>query len=193
MDKDNQETQDILKEAGVRLHDYIAAGHTLGPLLGSSLESQEALYRLGYQLYGQAKYDDAQRLFAILLMHNHVDRRYYLAYGACAQMLKRHADALRYYTVAAQLDLTDPQPPIHMAECLLALGRRGDARKCLDHGLVQARYHKEHRHHVPRLEALLSLVERADGAETHPNPDIDNAPASVHTPGAPSKERQESP
>jgi type III secretion system low calcium response chaperone LcrH/SycD len=157
----DKEALEALKLAGGRFHDYVMAGHTLGPLLGSSVESQEALYRLAYRLYGQAKYAEAQRLFAILLMHNHLDRRYYLAYGACAQMLKRHPDALRYYSVAAQLDLTDPQPAIHMAECLLALGQRGEARACLDHGLIQARHHEEHRHHVPRLEALLSLLERA--------------------------------
>lgn len=158
----DKQTLESFKAMGGRLHDYVMAGHTLGPLLGSSVESQEALYALGYRLYGQAKYQEAQRLFAILLMHNHLDRRYYLAYGASAQMLKRHADALRYYSVAAQLDLTDPQPAIHMAECLLALGKRGDARKCLDHGLVQARYHEEHRRHVPRLEALLTLLDRAE-------------------------------
>lgn len=157
----DKEALEALKVAGGRFHDYVMAGHTLGPLLGSSVESQEALYRLAYRLYGQAKYEDAQRLFAILLMHNHLDRRYYLAYGACAQMLRRHPDALRYYSVAAQLDLTDPQPAIHMAECLLALGRRSEARACLDHGLVQARYHDEHRHHVPRLEALLVLLDGA--------------------------------
>ena len=164
----DKETLNGWTEVGARLHDYLMAGHPLGPLLGSSIESREALYRLGYRLYGQAKYEDAQRLFAILLMHNHYERRYYLAYGACTQMLKRHADALRYYSVAAQLDLTDPQPAIHMAECFLALGQRKDARGCLDHGLVQARYHEEHRRHVPRLEALLALLDRAEQAPGEP-------------------------
>lgn len=151
-----------LRAAADGLIDHLGNGHTLGQLMGTTLESREALYQLAYRLYGQGKYEEAQRMFAVLLLHDHTDRRFYLAYGACAHMLKRHAVALRYYGMASLLNLTDPQPLIHMAECQLVLGDRGKARQVLDYGLAQARFHPEHHHHVPKLEALLFLLDRAE-------------------------------
>jgi type III secretion system low calcium response chaperone LcrH/SycD len=87
----------------------------------------EALYALGYNLYGQARYDEAQKVFQYLVMHHQFDTRYIVALGAALQMLKRHDEAITTFGAAALLDLDDPVPVLHSCECLLALGRTDEA------------------------------------------------------------------
>jgi type III secretion system low calcium response chaperone LcrH/SycD len=156
--------QDVAQ--GVALLDFLRSGQTLGPVMGCSLEVQEALYHRGHTLYNQAKYDEAMRVFAYLMMANHVDRRYYTGFAACLQMQRRFRDAIKYYGVASVLMLTDPQPAMHMAECHLALGDYAQARTSIDYALTQARAHQPHHSLVPRLEALQAFLDNAQ-EETH--------------------------
>lgn len=170
-----KELIDALGPASGALVDYLAKGQTLGPLLGNSRESQEALYTVAYRLYRQGKYESAERLFAFLLLNDHLDRRYYLAYAACAQMQRQYDRALRYYSMAHMLDKTDPRPLLHMSECFMALSDFDKVRTLLTFGLIQARHHAEHHAQVPRLEALLASLERAEAAAAQapaadPNP-----------------------
>lgn len=176
-----QELIDTLGPASAALIDYLGKGRTLGPLLGNSRESQEALYTVAYRLYGQGKYESAERLFAFLLLNNHLDRRHYLGYAACAQMQRQHERALRYYSMAHVLDKTDPRPLMHMGECLIASGEFAKANTVLSFGLIQARHHAEHRAHVARLQALLASLERAQAA-TAKTPLAEPASASPSAP-----------
>jgi type III secretion system low calcium response chaperone LcrH/SycD len=157
--------QDI--EQGIALLDFLKSGQTLGPVMGCSLEVQEALYHRGHTLYNQAKYDEAMRVFAYLMMANHVDRRYYNGFAACLQMQRRYSDAIKYYGVASVLMLTDPQPAMHMAECHLALGDHAQARTSIDYALTQARAHQAHHGLVPRLEAMQAFLDNAHKEAIH--------------------------
>jgi type III secretion system low calcium response chaperone LcrH/SycD len=149
---------DALSDVSAML-DRLSKGQTLGPQLGMTPESQEALYLLAHRFYGQAKYEQAEPMFRFLVMANHLDRRFSLGCGACARMRRNHADAVAFYGLASLLDLTDPVPFMYMAEHLLALGERAKARQMLDHGLAQAQKHEHHRAHLPRLQALQVLLD----------------------------------
>jgi type III secretion system low calcium response chaperone LcrH/SycD len=163
-----KELLDALKGTSGALVDYFAQGYTLGPLLGNSQEAQEAAYTVAYRLYRQAKYESAERLFAFLLLNDHLDRRYYLGYAACAQMQRQHERALRYYSMAHLLDKADPRTPMHMGECFMALGDFEKARALLSYALIQARHHAEHRAQVPRIEALMASLDRAEKSDSEP-------------------------
>jgi type III secretion system low calcium response chaperone LcrH/SycD len=139
--------------------DLLSSGCTLAEALGHTVESVETVHYLAYTFYSQAKYDQAMRLFAYLLTTNHVDRRYYSGFAACMHKLNRHEEALKYYGIASVLDLTDPEPVMHCAECFMALGNVPKARFSLDYALDQARAHEVHNKFVPRLEAMLALID----------------------------------
>jgi type III secretion system low calcium response chaperone LcrH/SycD len=110
----------------------ILSGATLKKLMGLSDHEMAAVYALGYNLYNQAKYLEAAKAFAFLVQHDHYERKYYKALGSALQMLKRYKDALQNYGMAATLDLTDPEPNFHAAECLIALGMLTEARDALE-------------------------------------------------------------
>jgi type III secretion system low calcium response chaperone LcrH/SycD len=138
----------------------MAAGKTtIAELEGETPQSLEAVYRVAYDLYRQAKYREAMRFFAYLLTLNHVDRRFHTGFGACLQMQGQHEEALKFYSVASLLKLTDPAPVMHAAECHLALGRRDEALQAIRFALCQARAKKEHQGLVGRLEAMLAFLD----------------------------------
>lgn len=168
-----------LVPATAELMAFFRKGHTLGTALGVSRQSQEQLYLLAHRLYGQAKYGEAGHIFSLLTTANHLDRRFALGGGACAHMQRRHNDAVGYYGIAFMLDMTDPEPPIYIAENLLAQGERAKARQVLEYGLIQAQHHERHRGHVPRLKALLALLDALPEA----------GPAPSAEPSAPMKEQ----
>lgn len=153
---------------GAALLEYLMSGQTMEGAVGRSVKSQEAAYHLAYTFYTQAKYAEAMRIFAFLLTSNHADRRFHNGFAACLQMQGRHQDAMKYYGIASMLDLTDPEPPLHTAECHLALGNRAEARQSLDYALTQARAHAHHRGFVERIEALLSFLDRAEAGGAPP-------------------------
>lgn len=155
-------------EQGAALVELLISGNTLSSLLGRSEKSQEALYHVAYVFYGQAKYTEAMRMFAYLLANNHLDRRFYMGFAGCMHMLDRHEEALKYYGIASLLDLTDPLPAMHMAECHIALGRHGQARESLEYGLYQGRAGTSHGAAVTRMEGLLALLDASSNPADKP-------------------------
>src|SRR4051794_10997686 len=98
----NETATPDLEQVGELLEQLMSA-KTLGTGWGTKVKTQETIYRLGYNLYEQAKYEDAMRIFAFLMTANHLDRRFYLGFAACMHMQQRHQDALKYYGMASML------------------------------------------------------------------------------------------
>lgn len=110
---------------------HLSQGGTLGDLRGFGPSEYEAIFLVGHTLYGQVKYEDAAQVFAYLVMNNPYDRRFAQALGSATQMQGKWADAIGYYATAIVMDMADPQPVFHTAECLAALGQVDDARDAL--------------------------------------------------------------
>ena len=149
------------------LYERLMSGAPLDLMgLDLSQKSQDTLYGIAYLKYQQAKYDDAKRIFAILMTINHMDRRLLMGFGACLQMQRIHKEALEFYGAASILDLTDPEPVMRCVECHLALGDVAVARTGLEYGLAQARAHTEHNAWVDRFETMLGFLNNAAATVT---------------------------
>jgi type III secretion system low calcium response chaperone LcrH/SycD len=134
------------------------SGGTLGEYLGHTRESMDDLYRLGYSLYTQGKYQEAEKSFGALLICRHTDRRVYQSYAACLHMQQRHEEAIRYYAMAAAMDVTDPAPPFYCAECLLGMGKYPEAIASLNHVLDMPPRSPEDQALAERARGLLDLI-----------------------------------
>lgn len=147
-------------EHGLGLLFLLSQGATLASLRGLSPQRVEAYYALGYACFNAGRLADAQRIFSVVVMNDHLDRRYQLALGMVLQAQGRHEQALRPYGAASLADLTDPEPVVRMVECLLALGRGVDARQALAQALgqVEARPQQHQALHSQVL-AILELVD----------------------------------
>jgi type III secretion system low calcium response chaperone LcrH/SycD len=116
----------------------LANGSPLGSVYNYDDTDYEVLYALGHSLYSQARYEDAMRAFGFLVSHNHLEKRYMNALAASLQMLKSYKEAIKYYSMASLMDMSDPLPTFHTAECMLALGYTPEAREALQFVVIQS-------------------------------------------------------
>ena len=120
MDKaTEQQIQDAAKK--------FANGATLKEVKGISNEELESVYSLGFSYYRTGKFEDAQKLFEFLVLFDHLSTKYWFALGAVQQAQKDYQKAIASYGYSSFLDLENPKPQLHAAECYLALGDKGNA------------------------------------------------------------------
>ncbi|MDB5798403.1 MAG: CesD/SycD/LcrH family type secretion system chaperone [Paucimonas sp.] len=150
-----------LAEQISRVVDQLTKGKTLGELAGYTPEAMNTLYTNGYALYKQGKYAEACEAFRALVVFNHLDRRVFAAYAASLQMLCRYDEAVNYYALAAMMDVNDPAPVFHCAECLLAMNKKEEALASLEHVLDIPPRGAADLEFGERARALMDLLEQA--------------------------------
>ena len=104
-----------------------AAGATLKEVRGITNDELEAVYSLGFGYYNTGKFEDAQKLFEFLVLFDHLSTKYWFALGAVQQARKDFQKAIASYGYSSFLDLENPKPQYHAAECYLALGDKANA------------------------------------------------------------------
>jgi hypothetical protein len=72
-------------------------------------------------------------------------------------MCRRYSDAIQYYSLASLMNMSDPIPTFHTAECLVQLGLPDDARQALGFVLKQCKP-ELHDDLKERANSLLSLL-----------------------------------
>ena len=162
----NIQSDSIKIDTPEKIVDILSQGITLGNLLNFSDEEYEALYALGYSFYNQAQYSDASKFFSYLLMHNPTEKRFITALGSSLQMLKRYEEAIQYHCMASVMDMDDPLPTFHTAECFIGLGHKKEAAEALEQVLLQCEGNPHWIELTHRSQALLSLVSPTASADT---------------------------
>lgn len=142
-----------------QITELLMNGGTLGSIYDYGEEDYEVLYALGHSLYAQGRYADAVKAFGFLVMHNHLEKRFVGAFASSLHMDGRHEEAIQHYTLASAMDMSDPEPTFHTAECLIALGRLEDAREALGFVVAQSQ-DAARRPLAERASALLALLEK---------------------------------
>lgn len=127
MTQPNVSQEQIAEAAKKFVNDFA----TLGELKGISHEELEAVYSLGFTHYRTGHFEDASKLFQFLVLFDHLNPKYWLALGAVQQVAKDYKGAIASYAYASFLDLENPKPQLHAAECFLALGDKTNAASSL--------------------------------------------------------------
>jgi type III secretion system low calcium response chaperone LcrH/SycD len=157
---DNTSTTAVQPEQlAEQIAELLLHGGTLGSVYDYNDQDYEVLYALGHSLYAQGRYLDAMKAFGFLVMHNHLERRFMNAFASSLQMIKSYEEAIKYYTMASVMDMTDPAPTFHTCECMIALGMVQEAREGLPMVIGQCTEAK----HGPlkeRAQALLDLLNK---------------------------------
>jgi len=138
---------------------HLADGGTLGDLRGLEDKHYEALYSIGHNQYQLGQYDKAIEMFQFLVLMNPWDRRFPMALGSAYQMTQRYDKALGYYTMAVSLNMMDPIPMFHSAECMAALGHYEEAVEALQF-VIRNSTTAEHEPYKQRAQGILPLVQQ---------------------------------
>lgn len=126
-------------------------------LLNISEQAMASLYALAYQQYQASKYKEAEHIFSLLSLFNHLERKYWLGLGACRQMQKEYMKALEAYGYAVVLHYKDLDAHLYGAECLLALKKQKEAKVVLQ-GILELADKKEHFEIKEKAKSFLSIL-----------------------------------
>ena len=118
---------DITKKQVEEAAKAFAGGATMKEVKGITNDELEAVYSLGFGYYSTGKFEDAQKLFEFLVLFDHLSTKYWFALGAVQQAQKDYQKAIASYGYSSFLDLENPKPQLHAAECYLALGDKENA------------------------------------------------------------------
>jgi len=104
---------------------------TMRELKGITSAEMEAVYSVGFNMYRTGRYDDAEKIFRFLVLFDHLEPKYWMGVGAIQQVRKDWQGAIASYGYASFLNMKDPKPQFHAAECFLALGDKQNAASAL--------------------------------------------------------------
>ena len=107
-------------------------GATIKELRGISNNELEAVYSLAFNYYRTGKFDEAEKLFNFLALFDHLNPKFWMGVGAVRQVKKDFSGAVQAYGYASFLDLSNPKPQLHAAECFLAMGDKRNAASSLE-------------------------------------------------------------
>lgn len=100
---------------------FLEDGGTLKMLHDVSADTIEHIYAVGYNFFQSGKVEQAAKIFQLLSMLDHYQARFFIGLGAARQELGEYLQAIDAYSYAALVDINDPRPPFHSAECHLKL------------------------------------------------------------------------
>ena len=104
---------------------------TVRELKGITDAEMEAVYSLGFNFYQTGNMDNAEKVFKFLVLFDQLEPKYWIGLGAVLQVKKAVDGAITAYAYASFLDIHNPKPQYHAAECYLAKGDRANAASAL--------------------------------------------------------------
>jgi secretion system chaperone SscA len=150
------------------LEKFTSNGRTFRDFTQLTPDSMEVIYMVAYNLYNGGKYDESEKVFRLLCMLDHFERKYWKGLGAAREALKRYEAALQVYGYLGVTDLHDPYAPFQAAKCLTALGKVAEA----EAGLRAAVFNSANKPEFAELHAqasgLLELIEKARKEQKNP-------------------------
>ena len=105
---------------------------TLKQAKGVTNGELEAVYSLAFGYYRTGKYDEALKLFQFLVLFDHLNAKFWFGLGATQQAIKDYQGAVASYGYCSFLNLENPKPQFHAAECFLAIGDKRNAASALE-------------------------------------------------------------
>ena len=126
-----------------------------------SEELLETLYAMAHKLYELENYEKSAKIFHGLCVLDHLDHRFWKGLGASRQMGGNLSGAVEAYSVAMATGVYDADTFLHVAECLIALGRFNSARDALKWALQLIQKEPEKWESIKkRTEALSESLQR---------------------------------
>ncbi|MFM2594772.1 SycD/LcrH family type III secretion system chaperone [Vibrio harveyi] len=118
---------DLSQMQAEELLSFLEEGGTLKMLHDVSADTIEHIYAVGYSFFQSGKVEQAAKVFQLLSMLDHYQARFFIGLGAARQELGEYLQAIDAYSYAALVDINDPRPPFHSAECHLKLEQLTEA------------------------------------------------------------------
>jgi tetratricopeptide (TPR) repeat protein len=118
-----------------RFEKFIMGEITLGQLYGITIEEAYSMAELGYNLYEQGRWKDAQTVFQGLVISNPYDGYFHTMLGAVYQKLNFIDGAIEEYSIALGLDPSSVDAYVNRGELLIQKGSFEQAAQDFRHAI----------------------------------------------------------
>jgi len=142
------------------INHFMKEGGVLRDVRGITKEQMEAIYSVAFNLYRAGKYEDAEKVFKFLCFFDHLEKKFWMGFGAAQQAQKKYETAINAYAYAAVLDVKDPRAPLQAADCHIALGNTAQAESALHAVIEFSGDQPEMASFKERAKTLLSLIQK---------------------------------
>lgn len=143
------------------LEKFTANARTFRDFSQLTPESMEVIYMVAYNHYNAGKYTEAEKVFRLLAMLDHFNRKYWKGLAAAREALKQYEPALQAYGYLGLTDMHDPVPPFQAARCFAALGKPAEAESSLRAAVANSTGKTEHAKLHQQAKALLDALHQA--------------------------------
>lgn len=106
---------------GAEIDALLRDGTSPAVLKGIPSQALEAVYAECYDDLTQGRFEPGLERAAWLLRQEPWDRRFHMAYAYALHQLGQYETAGRFYTLAFEMDLSDPVCALRLGECLAGL------------------------------------------------------------------------
>ncbi len=119
------------KEA-MAVFEQLQSGKTVAEIQKLKEHELEALYSLAYGRLMAKSYKDAETLFQMLCLYNHLEFKYWLGYAIALKELGKLEDAVQAFSISALMEPEHPVSALQSGICLLKLKRIKEAKEALE-------------------------------------------------------------
>lgn len=98
----------------------------------------EGIYGQAYRLYNTGKFDEAIKIFRMLVMMNSTEPKYSMGLAACFHMKKNYKAAVDAYAIVQVIDPNNPVPFYHLSDCFIQMGDLSSACYSLEMAVKRA-------------------------------------------------------
>lgn len=138
-----------------------ANGRTFQDFTQLTPQSMEAIYMVAFNQYNAGKYEEAEKIFQLLSLLNHFDKRFWLGLGGAREQLKKYDEAVKAFSMLVVLDMEDPLPAMLSAKCFMAQGKVSDAESALHACIFNAGEKPDFADLKQQAQNLLELLGKA--------------------------------
>ncbi len=99
---------------------------------GLTAQHMESLYEHAYNLYTEQKYEEAIKIFQLMMFYSQLDPRGWMGAGLSLEKCKNYKLAVVHYIFSSLLDPENTAPLLHAVNCYIVLKNYPQAIKTLE-------------------------------------------------------------
>ncbi len=115
------------------------SGATLSVARGFTDAEMENVYSIAYNFSQQEKFQEAKVLFRFLAFYGHMEPTYWMGLAVSQQALGEYEQAIKAYAMVYILELDNPVPLFHTAQCHIKNKNYESAQAALDSLILLAK------------------------------------------------------
>lgn len=143
-----------------QLEAFFGKGGVMHELVDLSKDQMESLYAVAFNLYQSNRMDEAEQVFKMLVLCDHLCVKYQIGLGATRQAKGEYALAAETYSMATLIDAEEPKLAFHSGECHLALGDLTRAEAGFTGTLLRCEGREEYTDLATKAQGLLKIVKK---------------------------------